>query len=495
MLLNLKAMVVVLVIALAVFAIAKPVCLQFMLKDDFERRRNVWLALTLAAFLSPSFWLFALVAVLVLVWAARRDANPVALYLLMMHVIPPIGMEIPMVGINQLFDLTSFRILSLSILVPAILRSMQSTSKSDIRTPALMNALILGYIVLQLALYMPYESNTHTMRRAFLFSLDVLALYFVVSRTCTSRHAIVEAMASFCLVCAVMAPVALFEMLQGWLLYQGLGLEWGNPIDFTYLMRGGILRAEVSAGHSIPLGYMMAIAFGFWLYLRSRVQSKVLSYAVILGLWLGMLAAYSRAPWVVAAAIFFVYSALGPKALARLAKASAIAVLGVGLVLVSPAGERVIDNLPFVGSVGADSVTYREQLAEKSWQLIRENPFFGNPHYMLYLESLRQGQGIIDLMNTYASAAMAYGIVGLALFIGFFVVGLLKTYRLVRSSANDDPDLSLLGANLVASMVGTLVMMATGSFGNVLEKMFYILAGLAAAYVQFGHLKERGPDQ
>ena len=52
------------------------------------------------------------------------------------------------------------------------------------------------------------------MRRGFLFCIDVLVLYFVVSRTCTSRKAIVESMASFCLACAIFAPLALFESLK-----------------------------------------------------------------------------------------------------------------------------------------------------------------------------------------------------------------------------------------------------------------------------------------
>ena len=52
MITNLKAMIVVLAIAMAVFIIAKPICLRFMAEHDFSRRRNVWFALTLAAFIS-----------------------------------------------------------------------------------------------------------------------------------------------------------------------------------------------------------------------------------------------------------------------------------------------------------------------------------------------------------------------------------------------------------------------------------------------------------
>jgi O-antigen ligase len=487
---NLKAMIVVLGIALAVFVITKPICLRFMDADDFSRRRNVWFALTLTAFLSPSFWIFAALAVPLLAWSARRDPNPVALYVLLMHVIPPLGKQIPVTVINELFMLDSYRILALAILLPTAWRLVQSSNRVGSGKLTLADILILAYGALHLVLLMPYESVTHTMRRAFLFSVDVLVLYFVVSRTCANRRAIVETMASFCLACAIFAPLALFESLKGWLLYEGIGEQWENAIPFSWLMRADVLRAQVSAGHAIPLGYMTAIAFGFWLYLQSRVHSTQVAIAGMAWMWVGLLAAYSRAPWLVAVVIAFSYLSVGPKSSSRLFKGMLVSALIAGAVLLSPVGDRVIDNLPFVGTVDQDNVSYRQRLAERSWELIQQNPFFGSPFVLLHLEELRQGQGIIDLVNTYATVAMYYGLIGLSLFLGFFVIGIWNAYRLVKATADEDADLSLLGANLIACMIGTLFMLATGSFGTGLEKTFFLLAGLAAAYSQLGHLTE-----
>jgi len=494
---NLKAMIVVLPIALAVFVIAKPVCLRFMAEDDFARRRNVWFALTVTAFTSPSFWLFVLVAAPLLAWSARKDANPAALYVLVMHVISPnISFPIPVGGIENLFDLKLYRILSFAMLIPAAWRLMKSIDQSGFGRLTLTDVLILAWGVLQLVSFMPYESTTNTVRRGFLFSVDVLVLYFVVSRACTSRRAIVEVMASFCLAGAIFAPIAVFESLKGWLLYYDIGVAWGSPPPVPYLLRGGALRAEVSTGHSIVLGYLTAIAFGFWLYLRTRMQPPRLTIAVAIWMWGGLLAAYSRAPWIVAVATFFAYIALGPNGVARFFKASLISALIAGLVLVSPIGERVIDNLPFVGTVDAENVKYRQRLAEVSWELIQKNPLFGDPFFLLNLESLRQGEGIIDLMNAYAAVGMAYGLVGLLLLLGPFFVGMWNAYWLVRRSAGPDPDFSLLGVNLIACMLGTLVMMATGGLGGGVAQMYWVLAGLAAGYSQLARPEDtdRGPQ-
>jgi O-antigen ligase len=210
-------------------------------------------------------------------------------------------------------------------------------------------------------------------------------------------------------------------------------------------------------------------------------------------IWMGLLAAYSRAPWLTAALIFFIYLAVAVRRSAtRSLKALCILGLAAGVVLVSPFGERVIDNLPFVGTIDADTVAYRERLAERSWELIQQRPFFGNPLFVTYLEDLRQGQGIIDLMNTYAAIAMQYGLIGLCLFLGPFLVGMWNVHRLARNSTRSDEDLSLLGFNLIGCMLGTLFFMATGSFGTSLEKMFYVLAGLAAGYARLGDVRAGG---
>ena len=489
MLTNLKALIVVLAIAMAVFIIARPICLRFMAEDDFARRRNVWFALTLTAFASPSFWLFVLLAAPVLAWGARKDTNPVAFYVIVMHLISPtVGFHIPVVGVNNLFELDLYRILSIVVLIPAAWRLMRSTDKSAFGKLVWTDVLILAYGVLQLVYLIPYESPTNTLRRGFLFLIDVLVVYFVVSRTCTNRRAIVDTMASFCVASAILAPLALVETLKNWLLYGSIAVEWGVSLPWDWLFRGDRLRAQVSLGHSLALGYVLAMAFGFWLYLHSHVQSRSLAAAVAIWMWVGLLAAYSRAPWVVAVATFFAYLALGPFGFARLSMALFASALVFGLVLVSPIGERVVDNLPFVGTVDAETVAFRQRLAATSWELIQKNPFFGDPFVILQLESLRNAQNTIDLVNTYAAIGLFHGLVGLCLFLAPFLVGMWNVRRSHKRSA--EPDLSLLGANLIACMFGTLVMMATGSFGTVLAKMYYVLAGLAAGYAYCGQLRE-----
>jgi len=487
MLYTLKPLVVVMAIALSVFVLARPWCLRFMTAEDYVRRRNVWIVLTVTAFASPSFWIYSTVALVLLAWAAQKDSNPLALYVAMLHVIPPIGLYIPMVGINQLFQLNNYRILSLAILLPLAVKLLRSQQPPASRTRGAMDACVLGYVALQLVLLFPYESFTNTLRRGFLLTLDIVLVYYTFSRLCTTRRIVHDVMATFCLTTVLFATVAVFETAKGWLLYQALGDVWGQPIAFAFLMRGESLRSQVSLGHALPLGYTLAMGFGFMLYLAQALRSRTASLVLAAWLWFGLLAAYSRGPWLVAAICFFGFVALQPAGLARSVKYGFLAIAGAGIVLFSPWGGRIMDSLPFVGTVDMETVDYRKRLAEVSWQLIQQHPIIGNPFVLTQMEELRQGQGIIDLVNSYASIALLYGLGGLALFCGVFAGALFTTWRTMRRWTGVDADVSALGAVLIACLLGTLVMLAIGSLGTGLAWTAWILAGLTAGY---GELRE-----
>ena len=477
---NLKALVVVLAVALVMFAIARPICLRFTTPADFARRRAVWVVLTIAAFASPNFWFYAMVAVPLMWWAGRKDSNPIALYLLLYFVIPPLEIPIPTIGINRLFELDQVRLMGLTILLPAVVVGLRAASREDGRRFTAVDAFLLGYGLLQLVLLFPYEAVTNTMRRAFLYFLDGYLVYFAFSRLNARRDLLVDSMSALCLSACILAPLAVFETSRHWLLYIEIGELWGAPNLQPYLMRGDSLRAQVSTGHAIPLGYVLAMAVGCWMYLRSLQASKASPFVFGL-LAVGIYVSYSRAPWLVAVLVPFLFLALGSRNAGNFAKGVLVFVAIVGAVLLSPVGSSILANLPFIGTADQETVTYRQQLAETSWRLIQQNPWFGNPFVMLQMEELRQGQGIIDLVNAYATVALFYGLVGLALFMGAFTVGLAKAYRTLRvARASYDDDATRLGASLIACMVGTLVIMAAGGFAW----FQWLLLGLVMAYAQ-----------
>ena len=488
---SIKGLIVVLTIGLTIFHLARPIALHFIRAEDFSRRRLVWLILTAAFFVSPNFWVYTLVAVPVLIWANRRDSNPIALYLCMLHVIPPVAVAIPILGNNGLFPLDNYRLLALCVLLPAAARYRKQRKKNAAHGRlGSMDFLLLAYGVLVVALYLPPDlphhfiipdSFSNALRRAVLFLLDVYLLYFAVSRTCDSRQKLVDAVATFCLVCAVMAALALFENMRNWLLYTDIATRWTNdPHAGFYLTRGGAVRAQTSTGHSIAQGYLFAVAFGFWLHLMAHAQSRAQKFGPTVLLLGGLYATTSRGAWLGAAGVYFMFLAAGPRAVSRIAKGTALCVAMGGVILLTPLGDRLLDMLP---ESGKPVDVYRHELSERGWAIVMEHPLLGDQFPYPEMEDLRQGEGIIDIVNTYVGEALNHGLIGLFCFLSFILIGAMRVYKRSRELFHSDPDLASLGIALIACIVGTLIIIDSDSFNLAPQKMFYVLAGLTTAYI------------
>ena len=415
---------------------------------------------------------------MVLAWAGRRDSNPAALYLFAFAIIPPVSVDIPVVLVNQLFPLNQARILAIAVLLPVAVRAFSVNAGGTARRWTSLDWILLAYVALQIVLVIPYESQTNTLRRAFLFFIDTVLVYYVFSRTLISRRALVDAVAAFTLICAVYGAIAIFESLKGWLLYEQIRPGWGLLNNGAFLLRGDSLRAQASAGHSLTLGYVLTVAFGFWLYLRSQVTSKTLRMATTALFCIALYSTHARGPWLTAVLVYFAFLFLAPGGGSAIVKGVLGFAAVCGALLATPFGDRIIATLPFIGTVDQENVVYRQRLAEESWRLVWHHPFFGDPLVAQNLEMLRQGQGIIDLMNAYAAVALYFGFVGLGLFASFFVVSTIRTYTAQVSVRAYSPDLAGLGAALAAGMIGSLFFMATAS----VDWVEYVLAGMMASY-------------
>jgi hypothetical protein len=501
-LIYLKELIVVLGLCLPLFAVVRPTALLFMDEGDFNRRRNIWVILTCAAFLSPSFWLFVAIAAPVLYWGGKKDTNPIAFCLLLLNIIPSVSQPIPAVLVQQIFDLDIYRLLALCVLIPAAVR-LHRTKDPQRRTGMRgMDLALLGLGALQVFLFVPPDLSNHVIlqnsatndiRSAFLFVLDSFAIYYVASRSAREPGKLVDALAAYCLACALMSLTAMFEAVKHWLVYVDIIRRWGGDMMLsTYYYRGPLLRAQASSGQPLALGFLLVIGFGFWLYLRPHIESRRVRIGGTLLLCTGLLVSFSRGPWLAAIITYFAYAAFGPHGGVRLFKAT-LAVFVISVVLLaSPFGDKIAGMIPFMGGqVGASSLTYRERLFDRSWELIQASPVFGDQLALSKMQSLRQGQGIIDVVNAYIGIALFYGFTGLSLFLIFILLALLKTYRAGKRLAKTDPDVSLLGANLAACVVALLVLLADGSLGTAPERLFYAVIGLAAAYAAMATMRLR----
>jgi O-antigen ligase len=483
---HLRALIVILVLSTAAFAAMRhPAVAMGMTPDSFTRRRNLWLATTLAAFLAPNFVIFAVVASGLLLVTRRRERNPLSLYLFLLFVVPPFSSALSGLGIvNQLFELNFPRLLSLLVLLP------WAAGERDPDTPAfgkqLADWLLLCYVLLQLYQQLQIDTFTNTLRYGFYAFLDVLLPYYVASRSLKTTAEFREALLSFVVAVVLMAPIAAFEFVKHWLLYaalgDALGMQWSSG---RYLGRGETLRAVVTAGHSIALGYVMMIAIMLHSGLRlTRAGPKIWALGMI-ALAIGSIATVSRGPWVGIAIGLIVFSLSGKQPAKRLMKLALVSgLIAVGL-LASPWGSSLIDYLPFVGSIDSNNISYRRLLFAASMLVISQHPFFGSPTFMLAgpMQELQNGN-LIDVVNSYLLVALQTGYIGLTLFVAFFVCAASSIIMALRSPVAMDAEHILQGRALLAALAAILVSIATTSPISFIPVLYWCVGGLCVSYGQ-----------
>lgn len=485
---HLRALVVILVLSGLSFWLMRPAVAQLVGSATFKQWRNLWLGLTLVAFVSHSFWVYAVVVALVLLLKRPPMGHVVGVWLLLMFLVPAAGIDIPGFGlINYFFTIDHLRLLSLVLLLPAALVLLQQ--RASLRLGSTWpDKLLLAFLMLAAVLQLREANITSTLRGCFYLFTDVFLPYYVASRSLQSVEDFKHALTGFLISAALLAALAMFETLRHWNLYAAVDTALGTSWGFGgYLNRAGLQRASASAGQAIALGYVLAMAIGalWWLKQRNPARKQVwLGALVLMG---GLLATLSKGPWLGAMAMVVVYLALGTRPASALTKVVLLVVLALPVLAVidTPGGYKAIDLLPIIGGQDEGSFTYRDQLLENALIVIERNLWLGSVDYLYTPEMQRmmQGEGIIDLVNSYLQVALRFGIVGLALFTGVFVLAGLRILKKQRQSFRArDERVSDLGRSLLAMLSGTALIIFTVSSISVIPWLYWTLLGMGVAY-------------
>lgn len=497
-----RSLVVVLVIATAVFSLLRPGFAALMPPGAYQRRRNAFLALTACAFLAPGFWFYALPAALVVLLAARRETNVPALFLALLLAVPPAAERIPGLGlVNFLLAIDHPRLLALLLLLPATVALRHHARRGRTLWP---DRLLLAFILLQGVLILWRSGSfTNGLRGVVYLLIDVALPYYVASRGLATLAQLKDTLAAFCVSGAVLAAIGLFESIKHWLLYRALLDRWDPEFGMgNYLVREGLIRATATTGQPIVLGYVLMVALVCFLALRGQLRTGMQKRVGLLLLVAGLVATYSRGPWLGAAvaALGFWATSSASRMYWGLAMAAAAAT--------AIAVDAQLPFLPMVANVDPATVDYRAELLAKSLEVLKEDPWFGSDRYVGQLAEMGmvQGQGIVDIVNTYVGVALSTGIVGLTLLTCLFTTVLLALWKLRRKylstgvqgfdnnaagslQAASAPSsfresafsYSIAARMLLASLLGILVTIGTVSSISVIPWVYWAWTGMGVA--------------
>lgn len=477
-----KSLIVILTIASTIFYLARKHIEPLLPTGEFVRWRNTWLIVTLIAFLASNFWVFILATGIYVRRAAQSVENRLAFFAALLFAVPLIYSRLPF-----LFDIDYARLLILIILLPMFLTTKWREDAPRLgKTSA--DWLLILLIILMTILEMRGRTVTDALRSGMGYSIDMFLPYFIASRAIKDFKQLKAVIIGFAFAGLIAGSIAFFENLSQWLVYNPLAnaLTGGHFSLGAYLGRGTSLRALSSLGHPLILGLAMLITFGFFLFIAPSIKNKKMRWICQLTIIAGLIAPVSRGPWVAATALLFIFIALGPKVIKKMSIALLLAALAAAALPVIPGGQKVINLLPFVGNVDPYNVDYREVLLEKGVAIVMRNPLFGVYEAALEpeMEDMVQGEGIVDIVNSYLNIVLSNGIPGFLLYVGFFALALYLVNRSRKKIKDKMSDEALCGRALIATMLGVLMAIFSVSSIGIITTMIYFLAGIMFSYAR-----------
>lgn len=485
---HIRALIVILVLSVPAFYIGRPLTASIVAPREFAVWRNAWLASTVAAFLTGSFLLFAAIVPMICLYARANRAAGIALFFVVLFAVPIGSRQIGGLGIVQsLFELQNPRLLTIVLLLPILLAAGRLSRRNG-GAYSIPDLLVIGYVLLTIAPKLEQFSATQVMRFATVQTLDVLIPYFAFSRAAIKLEDIYKVLLAFIIVTLPLSMIGVIEFVKHWHLYGVINDEWGGSLG--YVSRDSMLRGAASASTPIALGFIIMAAIGCVLAVRQSTRVSQRFTALVLAiLAVGLLATLSRGPWIGTMVLVLVYLVTGRNPVTNLSLFAVIGAVALVPLLLTPIGHRLLDLLPFIGSVDAGSVTYRERVYDISTRIIEQHLWFGSPDYLSSpeMKELRQGQGIVDIVNTYLAVALDSGLVGLGFFLSFFGSILIGLRRIVKNAAFQQGGFNAYAQGLMATLVAMLVTIATVSSVDFIPYVYWSIAGLSVALIRIAY--------
>lgn len=480
---NIRALAYVLILAVPALHLAKQLAVPAIGKAEFRLWRNLWFVTTCLTFTVPSFLAFALLLALVVFFASRRTEEPWFIYIVLMFAAPCVAIGVGIPGVfNRIMDLSYPRLLALLLLLPAAV-SLYNVPGNRILRGA--DWPLLGFWLLQSVLALRHGDIPSILRVVPGYALDILLPYFVFSRVIRKKEDFNKAVLALVVAAMPLAAVGLFEMWRDWRIYYVVVQEWDMVLTTPYLFRDGLLRAAGTSIEPIAFGFMCMAAAASVFALPARPLRRWWQWLALALLIAGLYASVSRGPWLGFALAVFVMLLTNPPRLARLLIPGAAGLVVALQVLPAALVQRFINLLPFVGAADQGSETYRELLFEKSLLVIDRNLLFGSKDFIAApeLQSLIQGQGIIDVVNTYLQVTLEFGLVGLSLFVCIFAMLGVQLAALWASDQRGGIHYQAIAGMYVA----ILFTIATTSSVTIIPVLYWLFAGLLSGLLRTRH--------
>lgn len=482
----LRAYIVVFALSNFVFWLLSKLRVSFVDNTEIRQWRNYWLLITTTCFFVTNIWLYVACIGLILLYANHSNIDRLPLFFAVSCASPLYSFTIPGFGVVNFLITLSF----MSLLVVLLLWPETRRNKRGLASNYPFYSMVIAYVVTITILDMRGNTFTNSLRLFATYFIGILLPFMVISKSIDTIDSFKKCLFTLSLCLATLAVIGCFESLKYWKLYSSAFINILGEGSFQrYGLRGDSLRASALFASPIVFGYMMVIGLGLLLFAQKYTNKNNIIKLLFLMFLCALYFTKARGPWLGAVVMAALYIWSGPNRLGNFSKFTLGSAVAIITLSITDFGQKIISMLPFVGSSDsheASTVDYRIRLLEQAQILFQKNPLFGQPNYRETpeMEVMRQGQGIIDVVNSYIDIGLSYGMVGLGIFLFIFFGLFFTVLKKIRSLPPEQEDLINIGRSLYAILGAILFIIVTVSSINYIPIFYWLFAGLCSAYIR-----------
>lgn len=456
-------------IAIYLFSLRRPIA-----RTMASRVLATAIGMPMLAWWLPSIWALYAIMLLWVPLVAGRITFVVPLYLYGLLLLPGLDSTVALASV-KLLDFSVHDALGLG----AAYAVFQNTGKAKPRPSLDMPAVA---VMLMLAAALSRNTSiTNFLRVTINVVFDLGLPYYIVSRGIRTMEELRMALVWLGCGAATLAAILCYETWKSWPIYNQLYDLYHLPTLLLVKARAGYLRAGGPFVEPTSIAMVMATCILALSLSRDYFRSNS-RYALVFALVLiGMAAPQSRGAWI-GLSIAIALSLAFQGRYARLLQAGcAIGVTGALLFLLARVSPSVSETLGLSGGASA-SANYRHLLFDRGMEEFLRSPIVGYsmPEITARLSDIRQGEGIVDFVNTYIWLLLISGVVGTALFLGTFLYFMLQALKYRRPVA-DLPGNVAAAAFVFVGLAMPMEMLFFTSFGGRPAFFIFVLFGFAVA--------------
>ncbi len=455
-----------------------------------HRRAMGWRAMVMAAAMPTLAWslgniwlLFGLLGIGVPL-VARSFAMIVPVYLFSLLLLPGLDTAV-MIGPLKLFDCSALDALAWGASIAIFLDKRKAR-------PAVHHDVAACAIILLIGAALARDTSfSNFLRSSMNVVIDLGLPYYIVSRGVRTLEEVRVAMLWIGCGAVTLATLLIYELYKSWPIYNVLYADYHLPTLLIVKERAGYLRAAGPFTEPTSVAMVLAICILCLWLCRACFRSAWHHLLLLAIAMIGLFAPQSRGAWIGLILGMVLAELFRGRFLSVISKGAVVAAGIVLLLVAASVSPNVSESIGLSGD-SSDSSDYRRMLLDRGMEVFLERPLLGYsvPELHIRLADLRQGEGIIDFVNTYIWILLMTGIGGLAIFLAPFLFYMRAIWRLRRTVLGTH-EMREAATFLFACLAMTLEMLFFNSFGTRPAVFVFLLFGLSTAFL--GSIQAEAP--